>query len=152
LIDKAKQEKYDDITHQLEMIWGETDVQVSRMAMVSALLFRYFEEFFWCGFYLLHGKNLTVGPYMGAPAAVILPRKRGVCWTAVTTKQTVVVANVHEFEGHIRVEGGSNSEISVPLIEKSGEVAGVLHVDHADFDAFDSIDVVALEKIASLLS
>jgi len=73
-----------------------------------------------------------------------------VCWKAVSTNQTLVVANVHEFEGHIRVEGGSNSEISIPLRNKSGQARGVLHIDHADYDAFDLIDIDALEQIATM--
>ena len=147
-----KQEKYDKIISLLETTWRKTDDPVARMATIAALLFRHFDEFVWSGFYLLRDNDLTVGPYLGAPAAVILPRNRGVCWSAVNRNETVVVANVHEFDGHVRVEGRSNSEISVPLRGTSGQVTGVLHVDHADFDAFDPIDIESLERIASMLS
>ena len=147
-----KQDKYDKVISLLETAWRETDDPVARMATVAALLFRYFDDFFWSGFYLLRDNNLTVGPYLGAPAAVILPRDLGVCWSAVNNNETIVVPNVHEFEGHVRVEGRSNSEISVPLRGTSGQATGVLHVDHADFDAFDSIDIESLERIVSMLS
>ena len=149
---QLKQDKYNKVISALEAAWRETDDPVARMATVAALLFRDFDDFFWSGFYLLRDNNLTVGPYLGAPAAVILPRNLGVCWNAVNNNETIVVANVHEFEGHVRVEGRSNSEISVPLRGTSGEVIGVFHVDHADFDAFDSVDIDALERIASMLS
>ena len=149
---QLKQDKYNKVISALESAWRETDDPVARMATVAALLFRDFDDFFWSGFYLLRDNNLTVGPYLGAPAAVILPRNLGVCWSAVNSNETIVVANVHEFEGHVRVEGRSNSEISVPLRGASGEVIGVYHVDHADFDAFDSVDIDALERIVSMLS
>ena len=149
---QLKQDKYNKVISALEAAWRETNDPVARMATVAALLFRDFDDFFWSGFYLLRDNNLTVGPYLGAPAAVVLPRNLGVCWSAVNSNETIVVANVHEFEGHVRVEGRSNSEISVPLRGASGEVIGVFHVDHADFDAFDSVDIDALERIVSMLS
>ena len=149
---RLKQEKYDRVISMLEAAWRETDDPVARMATVAALLFRDFDDFFWAGFYLLRDTSLTVGPYLGAPAAVVLPRNLGVCWSAVNNSETTVVANVHEFEGHVRVEGRSNSEISIPLRGASGEVIGVFHVDHADFDAFDSVDIESLERIVSMLS
>ncbi len=147
-----KQDKYAKIISLLETAWRETDDQTARMATIAGLLFRYFDDFFWSGFYLLRDKDLTVGPYLGAPAAIVLQRNLGVCWSAVNRNETIVVPNVHEFEGHVRVEGRSNSEISVPLRGTSGQVTGVLHVDHGDFDAFDSIDIESLERIVSMLS
>jgi L-methionine (R)-S-oxide reductase len=147
-----KQEKYDTVISLLEAAWRKTDDPVARMSTVSALLFREFDDFFWAGFYLLRDNDLTVGPYLGAPAAVVLPHNLGVCWSAVNNNETIVVDNVHEFEGHVRVEGRSNSEISIPLRGSSGKVTGVFHVDHADFNAFDHIDIDALERIVSMLS
>ncbi len=149
---RLKQDKYDKVISLLEAAWRETDDQTARMATIAGLLFRHFDDFFWSGFYLLRDNNLTVGPYLGAPAAIILPRDLGVCWSAVNSNETIVVPNVHEFEGHVRVEGRSNSEISVPLRGTSGQAIGVFHVDHADFDAFDSIDIESLERIVSMLS
>lgn len=149
---REKQEKYDTVISLLETAWLKTDDPVARMATIAALLFRHFDEFVWSGFYMLRDNDLTVGPYLGAPAAVILPRNRGVCWSAVNKNETVLVANVHEFEGHLRIEGRSNSEISIPLRGKSGQATGVFHVDHADFNAFDSVDIDALERIVSMLS
>jgi L-methionine (R)-S-oxide reductase len=149
---REKQRKYDTVISLLEIAWRKTDDPVARMATIAALLFRHFDEFVWSGFYLLRDNDLTVGPYLGAPAAVILPRNRGVCWSAVNKNETVMVFNVHEFEGHLRMEGRSNSEISVPIRGKSGQATGVFHVDHADFDAFDHIDIESLERIVSMLS
>lgn len=147
-----KQEKYDRVISLLKAAWRETDDPVARMATIAALLFREFDDFFWAGFYLLRDNDLTVGPYLGAPAAVVLPRNLGVCWSAVNNNETTVVPNVHEFEGHVRVEGRSNSEISIPLRGSSGKVTGVFHVDHADFNAFEPVDIDALERIVSMLS
>lgn len=147
---QSKRDRYDHIRSRLAVAWHETEDPVARMATTAALLFRYFSGFVWTGFYLLRDGELTVGPYMGAPAAVRLPTGTGVCWRAVTAGATTVVPNVHEFTGHVRVEGSSNSEISVPLRDAAGRITGVLHIDHADFDAFDQVDIDALEAIVAL--
>ena len=52
----------------------------------------------------------------------------GVCGTAVSQKKTQLVPNVHEFPGHIACDGGSNSEIVVPIF-LNDEVIGVIDLD-----------------------
>ena len=42
-----------------------------------------------------------LGPFQGLPACVRIPIGRGVCGTAVATRETVVVKDVHDFPGHI---------------------------------------------------
>ena len=149
--DEQKRETYETVVRLLEKDFGQTKDRTARMAQVSALLFKHFAEFFWTGFYQMSGGNLTVGPYQGAHAAPVLPDKRGVCWTCMQRGELVNVPNVHEFKGHIRVEGPSNSELSVPLLEADGTVYGVMHVDAAEFNAFDETDEEYLGLIARMI-
>ena len=51
-----------------------------------------------------------------------------VCGVAAETKTTQLVADVHQFPGHIACDSASNSEIVVPII-KDGNVIGVLDID-----------------------
>lgn len=148
---ERKHDIYEQVVRLLEERCRETSDRTARMAQISALLFRHFSEYFWTGFYQLVDGKLTVGPYQGAPAATVLAEPRGVCWTCIRRGEIVNVPNVHEFEGHIRVEGPSNSEISVPLFDGNGAVCGVLHVDAADFNAFDEIDEKYLSRIARMV-
>ena len=53
--------------------------------------------------------------------------------------------------GHIACDGRANSEISLPLRDRSGQIVGVFDVDSGDFDSFDSVDVENLERILSLI-
>ena len=62
------------------------------------------------------------------PACVRIPFGRGVCGVAAETKTTQLVADVHQFPGHIACDSASNSEIVVPII-KDGNVIGVLDID-----------------------
>jgi GAF domain-containing protein len=147
---QKKRESYDEILERLERCFGETTDRIARMAQAAALLFKYFDDYFWTGFYQLVDGKLTVGPYQGSPTATVLAEHQGVCWACIDRGELVNVPNVHEFAGHIRVEGPSNSEISVPLFDESGEVYGLLHVDAADYDAFDEIDEQYLARIGRM--
>jgi L-methionine (R)-S-oxide reductase len=148
--DKAS--TYEALIVRLESSFSETSDPTARMATVAALLHKHFEHVFWAGFYLLASDGeLVVGPYQGAPACLVLERHRGVCWSAVNSSSFVNVPNVHDFEGHIQCEGPSNSEVAVPVLGANGEVTGVLHLDSADFDAFDEIDERYLARIARML-
>ena len=62
----------------------------------------------------------------------------------------MVVANVHEFEGHIACDAASNSEIVVPLFV-NGALFGVLDVDSPLFNRFTEQDKVGLEQFAAIL-
>jgi L-methionine (R)-S-oxide reductase len=61
-----------------------------------------------------------------------------------------VVADVHDFPGHIACDSRSNSEIVVPLKDKEGKIYGVLDVDSTQKSAFDEVDAAYLEKILEL--
>lgn len=71
------------------------------------------------------------------------------CGTAWKNEQTLVVPNVHQFEGHIACSSMSNSEIVVPIF-RQGEVIAVLDIDSTAFNTFDDVDKEYLEKITAL--
>ena len=78
--------------------------------------------------YVTEGTQLVLGPFQGMPACVRIPFGRGVCGVAAETKTTRLVADVHQFPGHIACDSASNSEIVVPIV-KEGAVIGVLDID-----------------------
>jgi GAF domain-containing protein len=146
---ERKRDLYDDAIRELRAQFLGSRQPMARMATVTAVLHSRLKHFFWTGFYLLVDGELTVGPYQGAPACVVLEPHRGVCWAGVDRGAPIVVPDVHRFEGHIECDGRANSEIVVPLRDPSGEIVGVLDVDSADFDAFDAVDE---EKLAEVLA
>ena len=149
--DKKKSGRYERIFEQLEGLLQKPGNAISRMATVVAVLSHKMDYYFWTGFYLLDDEELIAGPYQGPVACQLLAKDIGVCWAAINRKETVVVPNVHEFPGHIACDSRSNSEIVVPLKNRSGEIIGVLDVDSTSFSAFDETDRVWLEKIVGLL-
>ena len=68
----------------------------------------------------------------------------------MATRQTQLVPDVHKFPGHIACDGGSNSEIVVPMIRED-KVVAVLDLDSYSFDRYGQPEQEALEKIAQLL-
>ncbi|OGD18472.1 MAG: histidine kinase [Candidatus Aminicenantes bacterium RBG_16_63_16] len=143
--------RYGRIQVQLEPLLAATANPTARMATVAALLHHKLPHFYWTGFYILHRGELTVGPYQGTLACLILEKNQGVCWAAVNRRETVVVPDVHKFPGHIACDSRSASEIVVPLFNKGREVWAVLDVDSRSLDAFSKVDREWLEKITQLI-
>ena len=131
---------------------GEPNV-IARYATASSMLANAFEgRFFWCGFYLVDAarpNELVVGPYQGTLGCLRIPFGKGVCGACAQQKQTIIVADVHAFPGHIACDSRSASEIVVPVIDKSGALAAVLDVDATEPDAFDARDAAGLEAICA---
>ena len=120
------------------------------LANASALLYDTLEDLNWAGFYLMQDEKLVLGPFQGKPACIEIEVGKGVCGTAVAKRKTVLVKNVHEFEGHIACDSASNSEIVVPIFN-GDEVVGVLDIDSPIFERFDESDRVGLEELVKIL-
>ena len=102
--------------------------------------------FHWIGFYRTTGDKLILGPFQGPLACVEIPFSRGVCGQAARTGETVIVADVDKFPGHIACSALSKSEIVVPGV-KNGKTLFVRDIDSDKADDFDATDKAWLEKI-----
>jgi|SRR5699024_217352 len=145
-----REKGYQQLLQQLEaLIEGEPDI-TANLANASALLNQFLTDINWVGFYLWKDEELVLGPFQGLPACIRIPYGKGVCGTAVEEKATMLVPNVNEFPGHIVCDANSKSEIVIPLIVKDRVVA-VLDIDSPQFNRFDEIDQLFLEKFARKL-
>lgn len=145
-----KIEKYRSLIPQVEALIAEECDMIANMANIVALLHEEF-CFLWTGFYRVVGNQLLLGPFQGPIACTRISKGRGVCGIAWQTEQTIVVADVHQFNGHIACSSLSNSEIVVPVI-KDNQVVAVLDIDSKDYGCFDETDKLYLEKIAEIMS
>ena len=121
------------------------------MATIIAVLHHKMDYFFWTGYYLIEDGEMTVNSYQGLVACQILEKDKGVCWAAYNRKETVIVEDVHAFPDHIACDARSNSEIVVPLKNKTGEVIGVLDIDSSGKAAFTEVDAHWLGKMLELI-
>tara|TARA_B100000795_G_scaffold111611_1_gene82412 strand:+ start:1478 stop:1942 length:465 start_codon:yes stop_codon:yes gene_type:complete len=130
------------------LIEGETSL-ISSLANISSLIHSTWSPVsFWCGFYLVNNNRLELGPFQGSVACTTIEYAKGVCGRSWANNETVIVKNVHEFEGHIACNILTNSEIVTPIIVKD-EVVGVLDIDSEQFDAFNKHHQVEMELICA---
>ena len=145
----SKTSFYADLNKQLGgLLTGERDF-IANAANLSALVFLMLPDLNWAGVYLMRNNELILGPFQGKPACVripVFPQPRGVCGAAVFEQRTQLVANVHDFPGHIACDSASNSEIVVPLIVDDS-VLGVLDIDSPMLNRFDSEDQRGIEQL-----
>ena len=147
----AKPALYDALGRSLEsLLEGESDA-LANLANASGLLAETLERVNWCGFYLMRGGELVLGPFQGRPACVRIALGKGVCGTAAQRRETLVVPDVNEFPGHIACDAASRSEIVVPILA-GGLLRGVLDVDAPETDRFDDEDRAGLERFVRVLT
>ncbi len=131
------------------LLAGETDL-IANAANTAALLFERLPDINWAGFYFLRGEELVLGPFQGRVACVRIGLGRGVCGTAAARRESIVVADVHAFPGHIACDAASRSEIVVPLLRQE-RLVGVLDIDSPVPARFTKADRVLCEQVAAML-
>lgn len=141
---------YKILNEQLKQITIGVPHRIANLANASALLFDALDDLNWAGFYLEEDGKLVLGPFQGKVACIEIPLGKGVCGTAAAQNRTVVVENVHRFEGHIACDSQSLSEIVVP-IRIGGKVVAVLDIDSPLENRFSETDRIGLEQFAHII-
>lgn len=147
---ESREKNYELVLKQLRALIDGENNMIANLSNASALLNQFLEDVNWVGFYLTEGNQLVLGPFQGLPACVRIPFGRGVCGTAAETQQTQLVADVHQFPGHIACDAASQSEIVVPIV-KDDKLIGVLDIDSPIKNRFDELDQAYLEKFVEAL-
>lgn len=131
---------YSLISKEIKALTSDVSDLIANLSNVSALLNMELTDINWVGFYLLKDDKLILGPFQGKPACVTISLGKGVCGTAVSTDSLQLVKDVHTFPGHIACDSASNSEIVLPLHDKSGKVVAVLDIDSPTLGRFSEAD------------
>ena len=137
------------LINQLESVLDKDLPLVSNLSNASAII-NQLDDLNWCGFYLVKGDTLYLGPFQGEIACTTIPYGKGVCGTAFKEKQIILVDDVNKFKGHIACSNLSKSEIVVPII-KDNEVKAVLDIDSPIYNRFNADDRYHLEQIAEII-
>lgn len=138
------------LASQVEALCEEKD-DLAMLANVAAAINMNYEQINWAGFYLYKNDELVLGPFQGKVACTHIPMGKGVCGTSASNKKTIIVEDVHKFEGHIACDSASNSEIVVPIIYEN-TLIGVIDIDSFIFNRFNNEDKEILEKVAKVLA
>jgi L-methionine (R)-S-oxide reductase len=141
-------ESYPLLLKQLEALLStEHDLQANA-ANLSSFLYHNLDNVNWLGFYYQRGDELVLGPFHGQPACTRLQMGKGVCGTAFVNRATEVVADVHQFEGHVVCDAASESEIVVPFY--TDQMNGVLDVDSPIPNRFGPAEQAFFEAVVEV--
>ena len=141
---------YDQLTRRLETLTNDIPYEIANLANASALLWQALPDINWAGFYKMMDGILVLYPFQGKTACVRIEVGKGVCGTAVAEDRTQLVADVHQFPGHIACDSASNSEIVLP-IHINGNIWGVLDIDSPFIGRFTEEDRDGLQKVVEVL-
>ena len=147
----SKAELYHDLHAALDAITADEPDPIANMANAAALIWEYFPDLNWSGFYRVIDGELVLGPFQGKAACIRIPLGKGVCGAAAATGETQLVEDVHAFPSHIACDAASVSELVVPIF-RDGRVIAVLDLDSPAPARFDSEDAIGCEALAKLLS
>jgi len=148
LKDVPKKQAYAELEKHVAAVLEGLNDEIAAMATMSCLVHHAFGHL-WTGFYRVvePGKLLRVGPYQGTLGCLEIRFGKGVCGTAASTGQTVVVPDVHAFPGHITCDGRSRSEIVLPVFGPDRQLIAVFDIDSDKPATFDDEDKIALERM-----
>lgn len=124
---------------------------LANISNVTGLINACIDKLNWVGFYFLRDDILVLGPFQGLPACNRIAIGKGVCGTAVQTKEVQLVPDVSLFPGHIACDNASQSELVIPII-KDNKVYGVLDLDSPIKGRFTELEKVYFMKLAELLN
>ncbi|EGE86957.2 GAF protein, variant 2 [Blastomyces dermatitidis ER-3] len=172
----SKAEVYSQVLEQAKGLLDGQRNWVSNLANVASLLWHAYaalptpsSNVNWAGFYVRQDKfpslaspdsdtkgtpstkTLLLGPFQGKPACQLIQFGRGVCGAAAERRETVLVTDVLNWEGHIACDAESRSEIVVPILV-NGETVAIIDVDCTQPSGFDDVDRQWLEALAAILS
>lgn len=145
---QTKQE-FESKLQELEALM--TGFWLTDLANFSAFFFQWIPNINWIGFYLKKSDRLVLGPFAGKTACVEIAFTRGVCGKAFSEAKPILVADVHEFPGHISCDPASRSELVIPFYLE-GKLVGVLDIDSPQLDRFSEADLLFFTSALEIAS
>jgi len=149
--EKNNMKNYDEFIEGAKYYLDKNLHFITNLSNISSYIYHELDDINWAGFYLFDSLELYLGPFQGKPACTSIRMGKGVCGTSAATQKTLVVDDVHEFDGHITCDTESKSEIVIPVVTRFGNLFGVLDIDSPTKARFDEELKMALETIVNLI-
>src|SRR5271170_7402649 len=126
-------------------VWYQPQATLgSAVRYISALS----PKFNWVGIYLLKGKNLELGPYVGAKTEhTKIPVGKGVCGSAVANNEDMNVPDVSRSGNYLACSLETKSELVVLIRDRQGQVVGQIDIDSHTPAAFGPQEEQAVKKV-----
>ncbi|HHV38246.1 MAG TPA: GAF domain-containing protein [Tepidimicrobium sp.] len=151
ILDMNQEERLKYMNFLLKSQLSSEKDNLANISNAAAIIDACIEGLNWVGFYILRGGELVLGPFQGLPACNRIKVGKGVCGTAVKTKEIQLVSDVHLFPGHIACDPASNSELVIPII-RDGKVYGVLDLDSPKKGRFSDLERKYLTEFIDILN
>jgi GAF domain-containing protein len=139
---------YNTITNFFDK--NENYEEITILSNTSAIIYQLFPNINWVGFYLYKDDILQLGPFQGKPACMKIPLDKGVCGYSARNKSSIIVPDVHKFEGHIACDSDSNSELVVPIVINN-KLYGLLDIDSTILNRFSDDDLILFTNIVDYI-
>ena len=124
----------------------------SAMTQAVRLLKDAIPYYTWVGIYVMDGRELVLGPFLGKPSPhTRIPLGSGICGAAATERATIVVDDVNADPRYLACSIETRSEIVVPIV-RDGTVLGEIDIDSDAPAAFGTDDRALLEHVAARLA
>lgn len=115
----------------------------------SAFIYENINDLNWAGFYFLDQGQLILGPFQGKLACSPIAIGKGVCGACIQRQESIIVADVHQFPGHIACDSASNSELVVPLFIED-KCIGLFDLDSPIKNRFTEKEKSCLEQLLKI--
>lgn len=111
-------------------------------------------DYRWVGIYkITRGEFVIMGKTGTCPPAYPrFPITQGLAASALESKKSVMVADVHKDPRYLPTFGSTQSEIVVPVITEAKKVIGLIDVESEKLDAFTEADRDFLEHAAYVIA
>lgn len=142
------------LKYMLILLKGQLSSEKDNLANISnvtGIIMACVDRINWAGFYIIRDNELVLGPFQGLPACNRIAIGKGVCGSAVATREVQLIPDVHLFPGHIACDDASNSELVIPII-KENKVFGVLDLDSPIKNRFTVLEAEYFIKLVSILN
>ena len=146
----TKAQKFELAIEEMKERFAEERDLIANLSNASAVLNENMDDINWVGFYLYKEGKLVLGPFQGRAACVRIEAGNGVCGTAFSKNEVLIVPDVHLFPGHIACDERSKSEIVLP-VNVNGRKAAVLDIDSPFLNRFDEEDKKYLTDVVKIL-
>jgi L-methionine (R)-S-oxide reductase len=106
----------------------------------------------WVGIYVLKGKKLVLGPYLGDKTEhTEISVGQGICGTAVSEDRDINVPDVTKVSNYLSCSIETRSELVVLIRNAKGQILGQIDIDSHFPDAFDSELQSKVKQVAQKL-
>jgi GAF domain-containing protein len=110
-------------------------------------------HFHWTGIYWLNNNVLDLEYYIGKPTDhTRINIGQGVCGTAVAENRDIIIDDVLKIDNYLACSAETRAEIVVLIKKKDGTILGQIDVDSDEVGAFDEIDRLNMEILASKIA